>query len=402
MMARLCRYDKMMFELKTEDMTCYVFSNEIREITFQQLGMFSMGNRIEDKVMVLDNLPLFPPESKASAALPPQAGSPCAPVTAAPSPQAGSPCASVTAVPSPQGGSLYTLPSSLPVSWVMADFIALLFCTGGCLELDVDGRRHSLRQGDILFLGKGASLSLHAGKRASGMEGDALAGGEDMPQSRREAGEAFQGKALCVSWEYSQCLFLRNSCRWCSIAQIKGNPLLHPNRQDRQLFHAYYQLFAIKLRTYCYAPQDGIDCILQGFLHDFYLMLERYATPSPGHPGGEGCSYRKEELFKHFITLLKEEHAREHFVPYYAGRLCVTPKYLTTVVKQVSGRTVSKWIDLYLMEEVRLYLKNTSLTVSEIAIRLNFSNSSFFGKFVKAQTGKTPLQLRQALQAAGR
>lgn len=344
-----------------------VFSNEMREITFQQLGMFSMSSRIEDKVMVLDNLPRFPPKGKASIV---------------PSLQAETPCASASA-------------ASFPL--VMTDFIALLFCTGGCLELDVDGRRYSLVQGDILFLGKGASLSVYTEKRVSDTAGDVSADVEDTEPSHRETGEAFRGKALCISWEYSQRLFLRSTCRWSSIAQIKGNPLLHPNRRDRQLFRAYYQLFVVKVSNYYYAPQDDIDCILQGFLHDFYLMLERYATPTRARYSEEGCSHRKEELFKQFITLLKEEHAREHFVPYYAARLCVTPKYLSTVVRQVSGQTVSKWINLYLIEEVKFYLKNTSLTVSEIAIKLNFCNSSFFGRFVKAQTGKTPLQLRQTL-----
>lgn len=77
-----------------------------------------------------------------------------------------------------------------------------------------------------------------------------------------------------------------------------------------------------------------------------------------------------------------------------------TPKYLTTVVKKVSGKSVSQWIDIYLIDQITFHLKTTSLTIAEIADKLNFSNASFFGKYVKMHTGKSPTKLRQTLQAA--
>lgn len=111
-------------------------------------------------------------------------------------------------------------------------------------------------------------------------------------------------------------------------------------------------------------------------------------------------SLRQEDLFKRFITLLKEKHSYEHFCSFYAKQLCVTPKYLTTVVKKVSGKSVSQWIDIYLIDQITFHLKTTSLTIAEIADKLNFSNASFFGKYVKMHTGKSPTKLRQTLQAA--
>lgn len=83
---------------------------------------------------------------------------------------------------------------------------------------------------------------------------------------------------------------------------------------------------------------------------------------------------------------------------FYANQLCVTPKYLTMVVKKVSGKGVSQWIDTYLMEQILFHLKITNLSIAEIAYKLNFSNASFFGKYVKVHTGESPTKLRRTLQ----
>lgn len=103
---------------------------------------------------------------------------------------------------------------------------------------------------------------------------------------------------------------------------------------------------------------------------------------------------RAEEHFFRFIELLSAHHKQERRVEYYASCLYVTPKHLSTVVKKISGKTPSKWIEDMVMEEIRHQLRHSNSSVKEIAYQMNFPNCSFFGKYVKKFTGLSPQRFR--------
>ena len=65
------------------------------------------------------------------------------------------------------------------------------------------------------------------------------------------------------------------------------------------------------------------------------------------------------------------------------------------VVKKVSGRTASDWIDEYVVLEAKQMLRTTTLTVQEVSRELNFANQSFFGKYFKKHVGMSPSEYRQ-------
>lgn len=252
------------------------------------------------------------------------------------------------------------------------DFMALLFCTQGNIKLDINDEHYYVGTNDVLYCNRGTLL--HHVSLAPG----------------------FRGKLLCVSWEYVQKLLMRGTCCWESILYTRQYPLLHLQPYEQQLLKAYYQLLAVK--SFHYTPQNAADCIFLGFFQDFYQILTH--SKQWNKQGKNYISCRKDELFRRFIVLLRENFREEHFLPFYADSLCVTPKYLGTVVKQASGQGAAEWIDACLMDEIRSLLCNSSLTVGEIAYRLHFSNPSFFGKFVKARTGECPQSLRKTLRAA--
>lgn len=103
---------------------------------------------------------------------------------------------------------------------------------------------------------------------------------------------------------------------------------------------------------------------------------------------------RAEEYFKQFTELLGEHYTRERSVGYYARQLCITPKYLTTLIKRISGKSVSEWIDSYVILEAKTLLKYSNMSVQEIAYYLNFPNQSFFGSYFKRNTGMSPSQYK--------
>ena len=113
------------------------------------------------------------------------------------------------------------------------------------------------------------------------------------------------------------------------------------------------------------------------------------------HPEEQNNSHnRAKEYFKQFTHLLGEHFREERSVGFYARQLCITPKYLTTLIKRISGQSVSEWIDNYVILEAKTLLKYSTMSIQEIAHYLNFPNQSFFGSYFKRNTGMSPSQYK--------
>lgn len=103
----------------------------------------------------------------------------------------------------------------------------------------------------------------------------------------------------------------------------------------------------------------------------------------------------KDVLLFLFIQLLNKHCRTEHSVSFYAGELCITPEYLSRIMKSFSGKTVNQWISEALMREAEISLRNPDLTIQQVADMLNFSDQSSFGKFFKKHRGISPLAYKK-------
>lgn len=103
---------------------------------------------------------------------------------------------------------------------------------------------------------------------------------------------------------------------------------------------------------------------------------------------------RKQHYCGCFLDLVAKHYNTERFVAFYADKMCLTPKYISSLVKEVSGKTASEWIDEFVLSEARKLLESSMLSVQQIAYTLNFPNPSFFGRYFKNHTGISPLQYR--------
>lgn len=99
---------------------------------------------------------------------------------------------------------------------------------------------------------------------------------------------------------------------------------------------------------------------------------------------------RQEEIFQRFIGEVEKHYRKERSVKFYADLLCISPKYLSTVIYKISQRLAGEWIDAYVILEAKTLLKSGKLTIQQISEQLNFSNQSFFGKFFKRCAGMSP------------
>lgn len=103
---------------------------------------------------------------------------------------------------------------------------------------------------------------------------------------------------------------------------------------------------------------------------------------------------RQEEVFNRFLLLVNKYAIRERSIVFYAEKLYLTPRYLSTLIRQTSGRTVMDWVNEAVIQEAKLLLRHSDKLVYQIADDLNFPNASFFCKYFRRLTGKTPHEYR--------
>lgn len=103
----------------------------------------------------------------------------------------------------------------------------------------------------------------------------------------------------------------------------------------------------------------------------------------------------KNNIVERFIHLVEENYRQERLIGFYADKLCITPKYLSKLVKETTGRSAGEWIESHVILEARAMLQSSDMTIQQIATSLNFPNQSFFGKYFKRATGLSPKQYRR-------
>ncbi len=101
-------------------------------------------------------------------------------------------------------------------------------------------------------------------------------------------------------------------------------------------------------------------------------------------------------LSDNFIRLVKDKYKTERFLDYYANELGVTAKHLSRTIKAQTGYSAASWIERFLIQEAKVLLKSTNLTIQQISDNLNFPSQSFFGKYFKKNVGASPKNYRNS------
>ncbi len=164
----------------------------------------------------------------------------------------------------------------------------------------------------------------------------------------------------------------------------RKSPILKINEEDVHEVLAIFRLMKLLLRSDKKLYRNEI--IESLFKTAFYIISEVSNREKEQLPKQGRC----EVIFDEFMNLLEEHCRRERNVSFYAEQLNITPKYFSSAIKQVSGKTAARWIDDAVIMEAKNMLKFSGMSIQEIAYRLNFSTQSFFGKYFKQHTGVSP------------
>ncbi|MCD8304889.1 MAG: helix-turn-helix domain-containing protein [Prevotellaceae bacterium] len=191
--------------------------------------------------------------------------------------------------------------------------------------------------------------------------------------------------------------FLRTQDLLNLLFAIRKHPLLHISANQFhnliRLKEYVTQMFSSAHPYYGKIMSHFVEIILYDILGAYKEVAEEIVSQDTDTPT------RSNQLFTEFINLLHSDKGIHRKVSYYAETLYVTPKYLSHLCKVTSGRACSQWITETVVEQIRHLLCYTDLSIKEIADKLQFSNYSFFSKYVCAKMACTPMEYRERFRA---
>ena len=104
-------------------------------------------------------------------------------------------------------------------------------------------------------------------------------------------------------------------------------------------------------------------------------------------------------IVKQLMDLLSTGISRtEREVSYYAERLNVSPKYLSSTIKRVTGHSVTSYIDRHTIPILKSYLDDERLSLTQISELMNFTTLSYFSRYCTKHLGQSPSEYRLSLQ----
>ena len=203
----------------------------------------------------------------------------------------------------------------------------------------------------------------------------------------REASDDLRIKVIVMSKAFSKTLQTNES--FSAFFRLKDNPIVKLQEKELELIRDYVLLFS-KIAE---MESEGKQQALQHLFTSFYYVvshLQSYLDVVNVEKN------RREQLFERFHATVVSHFKESREVQFYADKLCMTPKYMARIIKEISGKSANQWINEYVTLEARsLLLNHPEMSLLEISEELGFPNQSFFAQFFKKHTGQTPTQFKE-------
>jgi AraC family transcriptional regulator, transcriptional activator of pobA len=200
--------------------------------------------------------------------------------------------------------------------------------------------------------------------------------------------EDFSGLFIIMSRKFLTNLSVDIQERVPLYLSVHDNPWTQLNKEELELMTDYYKMLQRSIRDKENPHRlEIVKHLTQAF---FYGSGYRYQNLQKTEKKS-----KHDILVERFLNLVQTNYKVHHTLYFYADKLCLTPKYLSKVIKENSGMTANDWIDNYLTLEARALLKSTNMTIQQISDDLNFQSQSFFGKYFKRHVGTSPKEYRK-------
>lgn len=176
--------------------------------------------------------------------------------------------------------------------------------------------------------------------------------------------------------------------------RLLESPCVVINENERELLRKYFDLIQEVSKMRMPNMRESVTALISSI---FYLMgaLWTDRLTAAKKNGGEEVSTRSKIVLEDFLLLVRDYHTKERSLSFYADKLYLTPKYLSKLIKSVSGKSAHEWIDSFVILEAKNLLKYSDMSIKSIVYELNFPNQTTFYRFFKTKTGMTPSEYRK-------
>lgn len=248
--------------------------------------------------------------------------------------------------------------------------VTMLVCLSGTIEISINLRVYTVTENMIL-------VNLP----------------EDILQIRRS--NSLEAYVVLISSDFLDELAIDIRKRSDFFLAVRKDAQCIATYEEIASMRPYYNLLRDNILTQRSSAADIIHSLARAFAYTTISLKDKYSASILSSRTQEAG--RNEQLFSSFMALVKIHHVHERTVSFYASKMCLTPNYLSGIIKQYSGKSASQWIDRYVILEAKIMLHDTALSVKQIAYQLNFANQSTFGKYFKSAVGLSPRQYRKNL-----
>lgn len=133
-------------------------------------------------------------------------------------------------------------------------------------------------------------------------------------------------------------------------------------------------------------------------LQAFFMGYHDFLRQNPSCRPQSKSSPRVQELFNRFMENLENHFKEAHTVSTQAALLNISTKYLTTIVRKMTGHSPKVIIDHFLVLQLKLSLWRSEKSIRELAWEYNFEDDAFFCHFFKRHTGISPHKYRKSIR----
>ena len=203
----------------------------------------------------------------------------------------------------------------------------------------------------------------------------------------------FEGYAFLLSKHFRDSLLPSVKERGSIFLQLSKNPCVMLDEHSLSFLNAHRAI----IESVFLNPENfphRIEIVKHQMLSTFYYLCDKVNLIPPRNQQDKPSEH-KEECVSKFMNLIESNYKVQRQVRFYADNLNITPKYLSQIIKNATGKSVNEWVDDYVILEVKALLKSTEMTIQQISDELNFPSQSFFGKYFKRLVGMSPRAYRK-------